>query len=185
MLAFKQCHGSITPRFYSAWLSAFCGFHEKRIFPLPEAGVFPLAEWWAHLTPPPPCMHPSDGEYGTAGHPPGGRSTDLVSPLIPYWLSQGNSVMNRSLPAEALETRSRVVFDPVNPSLSVTSPRPVRSPKTGSKRKLDHSQKHTSDGDFSKSRDVFLLRRSYIFLWLFVDILFVSSLPGHMIGQEL
>lgn len=107
-------------------------------------------------------MHPSDGEYGTAGRPPGGGLTDPVSPLNPYWLSQGNHVMSRSFPPEALEARCRPVRDPGNPSLSVTSQRPERSSRLAPNK----SRKHTSIGGFSKPKDVFLLRKSYIFLWL-------------------
>lgn len=88
-------------------------------------------------------MHPSDGEYGTSGHRPGGTLTDPVSPLNPYWLSQGNSVMSRSFPAESPGERSRPVFDPVHPSLSVTARCPVGSSRTDAKQKQDCFQKHT------------------------------------------
>lgn len=84
-------------------LQSVWNLHEKRIFPLPEAWVFRPVELWAHLAPPPLCMHPSDGEYGTADHPHQGRLTGLVSPLNLYWLLQVNSRIRWSFPAEAME----------------------------------------------------------------------------------
>lgn len=86
-------------------------------FDLPEAVAFPLAELWAHLTPPPPCTHPSDEGCGTAGHPHQGRPTDPFWPSDLCWLSPGNRAQSMSVPEGAPGARSR--SDVVGPTLLV------------------------------------------------------------------
>lgn len=81
--------------------------------PLPEAGIFLLVELWAHLTPLPLGMHPLEAGEGSAGHLPGGRTTDPVSPLEPCWLLQGKRCKSfREAGEEATSS-----FDPLTSAL--------------------------------------------------------------------